>query len=213
MTYADSKTNIGITVGRRRTWLIAIPCSLPRFAQVHDRIWTRHERKLGTNMRRHDVAVSRQNALAYWLCRSAPEVPRVSVDWLAQISSSTIKQAVKWKKKKQRKRKHAGWCFIQHLLHSLSILHSSTASTNLCLTTLDCKGRLPLEALLVSLGCVLLCNGPVWRLQCTAGPVNGALICSSPLLWESLSLPLPFLGSALQLAGNEMSVFTPSPDY
>ena len=104
MTYADSKTNIGITVGRRRTWLIAIPCSLPRFAQVHDRIWTRHERKLGTNMRRHDVAVSRQNALAYWLCRSAPEVPRVSVDWLAQISSSTIKQAVKWKKNKTKKK-------------------------------------------------------------------------------------------------------------
>lgn len=65
---------------------------------------------------------------------------------------------------------------MQHLLrsHSEHCNHTATTSTKLCLTTLNCKGRqLPLEALVVSLGCVLLYNGPVGLLLCTAGPLNG----------------------------------------
>ena len=70
ISYTGSKTNIGISAGRHWTWLIAIPCS-SCFAQVHNRIWTKHERKPRTNMRKHNVIVSQQNALTYWLWRSA----------------------------------------------------------------------------------------------------------------------------------------------
>lgn len=159
-------------------------------------------------MRKHNAIVSQ-----HWLCRSACESLQVTADWLAQISSSAATHTINMNMKTCRV------MLIQHLLHSLSIVsiaitvHSSTTSTELCLTTLNCKGRLPLEALVVSRVCVLLYNGPVGLLLSTAGLLNGVLICSSPLLRESLSLPLPFLGPTLQLTGNEMSVFTPSPDY
>lgn len=92
-------------------------------------------------------------------------------------------------------------------------MHASTTPTKLCLTALNCKGRMPLEALVISRGCVSLHNGPVGLLLGTTGLSNAALMCESPLLRESLSLPLPFLCATLQLGGNEMSVFTPSPDY
>lgn len=61
-------------------------------------------------------------------------------------------------------------------VNSSIILLSSTASTELCLTTLNCKGRLPLEALVVSLGCVLLYNGPVGLLR---APQVHLMVCWS----------------------------------
>lgn len=71
---------------------------------------------------------------------------------------------------------------IQHLLQSWSIVsiaitvHCSTTYTKLCLTILNCKGRAPLEALVVSRGCVLLYNGPVGLQLSAAGLLNGVLI-------------------------------------
>lgn len=56
------------------------------------------------------------------------------------------------------------------------ILHSSTTSTELCLTTLNCKGRLPLEALVVLLGCVSPHNGAVGLL---CAPQVHLMVCWS----------------------------------
>lgn len=59
----------------------------------------------------------------------------------------------------------------------IAFITLSSTSTMLCLTPLDCKGRLPLEASVVSRGCVLLYNGPVGLQLNTTGRLNGVLIC------------------------------------
>lgn len=97
-TYTSSKTNIGIFVGRHWTWLIAIPCP-PCFVLVHslhNQIWTKHKRKLRITMGKHDDIASEQNALTYRLYRSACKETQVTVEWLAQISSSKTCNQLKY---------------------------------------------------------------------------------------------------------------------